>query len=391
VTYRGHTATLPVRVFDPGPWSGGPTRTHSVAYQVDHGHSGHVTLGGVQPALPLQGRWTVDLGGEVFYPLVADRRVFVITRGPALFTGAHLRALDVATGDLLWGPISIPGTINIAYHAYHAGKVFVTGADGVVLAFDAATGAKLWETDLQDSYDIEAPPVAIDGLVYVLAFQGSSTLFAIDQEQGHVLWRSFLPLGIRGSPAVDAQGVYLTNQGRVHKLDRLTGELIWSTLGQYGLDTTPVTAGSRLWIRYTSSIVVTGVAPNAVMNPEDGSVLGTFPGVGMPAVAAGYSYHVVEGRLVSLQVATQQQRWEFAGDGQLLAPALVIDDHIVVASRAGRVYMLAAATGTEVWSDDTPPPIEVWDEHRSSMGVGSGYLLVPGGTTLTGWKLVPQT
>jgi hypothetical protein len=68
----------------------------------------------------------------------------------------------------------------------------------------------------------------------------------------------------------------------------------------------------------------------------------------------------------------------------------VIDEHIVVTSRAGKVYMLAAATGTEVWSDDTPPPIEVWDEHRSSMGVGSGYLLVPGGTTLTGWKLVPQ-
>src|SRR5205807_1436882 len=78
----------------------------AVSYRIDPAHSG--AQPGDTLAPPLIQRWSVDLGGNVSYPLIAGGRIFV-TAADANY-GSRLYALDPGTGATLWGPVELGGT-----------------------------------------------------------------------------------------------------------------------------------------------------------------------------------------------------------------------------------------------------------------------------------------
>ena len=118
-------------------------------------------------APPLTRRWSVDLGQEPSYPVIAGGRVYVVVRdGPppgtpygAQQTNSSLYALDLATGNVLWGPVVISNDGYAASLAYDTaagvGRVFTVGEEyldsssisviGAVRAFDPLTGTELWK------------------------------------------------------------------------------------------------------------------------------------------------------------------------------------------------------------------------------------------------------
>ena len=137
----------------------------AVAYQIDVAHSGHAVFGQTL-TFPDAPTWSVDLGGVLSYPVIADGKVFVT----ALLTAMDMKlyALDEATGKIAWGPVSVGGIYGHSGIAYDNGKVFVINFDGLLQSFDAATGTAGWSTCLPGRDGYTAPPTAANGIVYVL-------------------------------------------------------------------------------------------------------------------------------------------------------------------------------------------------------------------------------
>ncbi|MFL2856603.1 MAG: PQQ-dependent dehydrogenase, methanol/ethanol family [Pseudohongiellaceae bacterium] len=145
--------------------------------------------------------WTFStgvLGGHESPPIVNDGVMFVTTPGNLLY------AIDAASGDLLWRyQHDLPQTY-IAFHrtnrgvALYGDKVYMATLDARVVALDAATGEKIWDTAVQDNYFgyyITTAPLAVDGKIMVGTSGGElgirGFVVALDSETGEEVWRTY--------------------------------------------------------------------------------------------------------------------------------------------------------------------------------------------------------
>ena len=126
--------------------------------------------------------WRVDVGEGYSSPVVAGARVFVHSRKDPR---EIVTAIDLATGKTIWqqeydaayqknqyavrmakGPNATPLVTG--------GRVFTLGATGILTAWDAASGKKLWEQNYTKQVDFSklfcgtaASPILAHGLVVV--------------------------------------------------------------------------------------------------------------------------------------------------------------------------------------------------------------------------------
>ncbi|MEY9741070.1 quinohemoprotein ethanol dehydrogenase [Bradyrhizobium japonicum] len=132
-----------------------------------------------------------------------------------------VHAIDARTGTKIWS--FDPGVDRSKTYrgccdavsrglALYKGKVFEAAYDGRLIALDAATGAKLWETDTlidhAHSYTITGAPRVFNGKV-VIGQSGAEYgvrgyVTAYDSETGHQLWRWFTVPGDPSKPFEDA-------------------------------------------------------------------------------------------------------------------------------------------------------------------------------------------
>ncbi len=128
------------------------------------------------------------------------------------------------------------------------GRLFTQGQRGdrqFVLALDAATGKKLWETPTgpafpQDRGDGPRGTPTVDG-DRVFAMAGEGTLVSLDAKTGNVFWKMNVVekfggqvphWGISESPLVDGSNLIVTPGGpgaAIVALDKKTGNLVWKS------------------------------------------------------------------------------------------------------------------------------------------------------------------
>lgn len=373
-----------------GGASGGPDPRDAVAYQINALHTGASADTTIVP--PLKRRWSKDLGGEVSYPLIVDGRVFVtVPNGtPENFWGARLFALDAETGSTLWGPVELGGEYTRwAGTAFDEGRLFAVNGDGVLSAFDPATGSLAWPVKTVDLGEIsgqssfDAPPVAVDGRVYVSGAGTAGTMMAVDEASGDVLWATNISGGNEASPVVTSAGVYVAYAcHEVYDLDPLTGGVLWHDRcpgsGAWGF--TPALVAGRLFTRDEGSGVI--------RDPATGVVEDTFEaGYAIPSFDDARVYYVQNGVLTAHSLATiHDVAWSFAGDGMLMSTPLVVNGHVYVGSDSGMLYALDAATGTLVWSDAVGAPIRTQAagtiDATVGLAAGDGVVVVPAGSLL---------
>jgi len=390
-SYNGVSASMPVRVYQPTPLPTSPPAA-STAFQVDHTHAGHLALG-IAPALPLTNRWSTSFAGRVSYPVVDDGRVFVVADGsnpPNAVLGPSVYALDVNSGATLWGPLDLPSNYRWAAHTYANGKLFVLSASGLLRAVNAATGALVWSKQMPGEMGYSAPPVAVNGLVYLSTGQGQ--MFAVDQEDGSMVWTAPVANGMDSSPTLGSDGLYVSYACDTYRLDPFSGDTLWRYRGNCasgGGGMTAALSGNKILARvFTGSGEVF-----RAFNVQDGAILGSFSPTSRPSVAGGTAYFVSNGVLHAVDIATNATLWTYTADPNLNTAPLVIDSMIAVGSSTGAVYLIDAVTGNPLWNGMAEAGVSPTYEGKAGiptgLGAGSGYLLVPGGNTLTGWKMVP--
>lgn len=382
-----HTMTA-VYVTLPPPPSPTPTPSgpgQAVAYQIDPAHTGS-QADSVSP--PLTQRWSRDLGSSVSYPLIAGGKVFVTT-------GAGLYALDAANGATVWGPVALGGMFPSSVSAYEAGHVFAVNANGLLRAFDAATGTQLWSRQL-GGQQFTSPPTAIGGTVYVSGFQ---TLFGVSEQDGSIKWSAPNAGGDHSSPAVSANGVYVSYAcNQAFALSPATGALLWhhsSTCAGGGGKTT-VLFGGRVYIRDIGM-------GNLALDAGTGIEVASFSAGPVPAFNGSTGYFlngdVFSGTtLEAREVSSGTLRWSFAGDGTLSSAPVVVNGIVYVGSTSGKLYAVSESSGANVWTGTVGAPVNRPDEQNVSapltgLGAGEGLVIVPASNLLVAYEAshsVPQ-
>ncbi|MCR6483447.1 PQQ-binding-like beta-propeller repeat protein [Amycolatopsis sp. OK19-0408] len=361
----------------------------SVTYQVDARHDGTLVGSGVA-APPLDRKWSRDLGGRVSYPVVAGGRVFVTSASPTGY-GTILHAFQASTGEDAWAPVSLGGTYWWSALAYGGGRLYAQNFDGVLSAFNPATGAQLWSARMPGQYSFTSPPTFAAGVVYTAGAGSGGTVYAVDAATGAVRWTQGVANGDESSPAVTANGVYVSYAcEQTYAFEPKAGAPIWhrSTGCSGGGGRTPVVADGGLWIRNSS------LTTPSVLNLTDGSVRGTYEASNgatpAPAFDGHQGYFVDNGVLKERHSRTLESRWTFTGDNELSSAPIVVNGYVYVGSRTGQLWALNGATGEPVWSTNVGAPIADPDEQNVSqpltgLAAGGGLLVVPATNTLVAY------
>lgn len=151
----------------------------------------------------------------------------------------HLYALDTKRQLLNWRFAT--GGIVRSTPAFKGNKVFFTSDDGYLYAVDKKTGKQFWRSSLGDEDAMrigpanEAPwefdwgkssPVISGGRVFVGSADGH--LYAINANNGKLIWRHPAGDRVRGNPVVKGNKVYFASWDQhVYSVNAITGTLIW--------------------------------------------------------------------------------------------------------------------------------------------------------------------
>ncbi len=185
--------------------------------------------------------WTVSLSGNGDgSPLVIDDTIYIADSG-------FVYALSTQDGALKWSKDlqymsntdNTPTVVN--------GILYITCQSDTLYAFDADTGASIWNCTVGAS--CHSNTVVSNGFVYVGS--GHNGLFAIDALTGNKIWNFPLSPGMGSSVAVAGGNVYLAaTNGVMYAIDAAKGTEVWSyTMSNDGTTSSPSVANGILYIR----------------------------------------------------------------------------------------------------------------------------------------------
>lgn len=186
--------------------------------------------------------WTVSgLGAGFSSFAVSGGRLF--TQGERAGR-QYVIAVDEATGGKLWetpngsGYSSNRGVGPRGTPTVDGDRVYALGAEGDLICLEAATGKKIWTSNLLDRFKasnirwgISESPLIDDGKVIVNPGGRNASVVALDKNDGKLIWKSQSDeAGYSSAVAVEAAGarqyILFTGEGAVGLLAK-NGELLW--------------------------------------------------------------------------------------------------------------------------------------------------------------------
>jgi outer membrane protein assembly factor BamB len=187
-------------------------------------------------------RWTKKLGTPISGAVTLDAgRVLATTLG-GQEDPSEIVALDADSGDELWRASAEDASNLVSAPVVADGRMLTLDALGGVLAFDAEDGHFLWRTEVINPIaprgqpfllqGVGAPaPVSADGQVFAVDVTGR--VYAFDAETGAALWDHALNDPSQFSPPLltDDQILVSTDSGTLYAVDRGSGHLVWRAHG----------------------------------------------------------------------------------------------------------------------------------------------------------------
>ena len=302
------TVTLPEAVAN-DQWSqpgGGPSKA-----------MGHLALS-ASPATA----WTSSIEGSTprarlaSSPVIANGKLYVID------AGAHVIAFDAASGAKLWQtPLPAEGSGRALFGGGVSivdDKLYASTGVGDVAALNAATGAILWKK--RPGGPLRGAPTLANGHVYVMG--QDNQIFALNQSDGEVQWTDSGTLQVTGvfgvaAPAA-AQGTVIAgySSGELTAYRYENGRTLWGD------------ALSRTSIS-TAVASLTDIDANPVI--DRGRVF---------AIGQG-------GRMASYELVSGQRLWEINIAG--ISTPWVAGEWVFVVTSDAKLLCVARATGKIRW------------------------------------------
>jgi PQQ-dependent dehydrogenase (methanol/ethanol family) len=296
--------------------------------------------------------WWMDLDSnrsQETTPLVIDGVMYITLQWSVV------RAVDAKTGALIWeydpqvphewGGRACCGADSRGVAAWN-GKIYIGTVDGRLVAIDAATGERVWETltiDQSLRYSISGAPRVAKGKVLIgnsgADFGARGYVSAYDAETGEMDWRFYT---VPGDPADGFE-----NDAMAMAAETWDGEWWW--LG----------GGGTVWdsIVYdpVTDLVYIGVGngspwPAQLRSPGGGDHLFLSSIVALDPDDGSYVWHYQ---------TTPNDSWDFTATQPIMVADLEIEGRmrrvVMQAPKNGFFYMLDAATGEFISAENYVP------------------------------------
>ena len=325
----------------------------------------------IVPSFPRSGPpvlWTRDVGAGFAGPSVAAGRLVLFHRVNDRET---VEALDALTGKTIWsfdyptsyrdgfgfdeGPRAIP--------VITGGRVFTHGADGMLHGLDLASGKKLWEVDTRRTFDVPkgyfgvaSSPIVEGTRVMVNVGGKTGGIVAFDAATGKRLWTSTSDEASYSSPVmanIEGQrvAVFFTRTGLVI-LDPVSGavrnQFRWRARMAASVNAaTPLILGDRIFLSasYGTGAVLLQVAGNAVKEVWSGdeSMSNHYStSVHHEGYLYGFNGRQEFGQnLRCVEVATGKVMWSVDGFGA--GTLLLAGNTLVVMRESGELALVPAS------------------------------------------------
>ena len=181
-----------------------------------------------------------------------DESLFVLAAhdGPS-----YLLAVDPATGETRWKadrPPRSSWTTPLVVPA-SGGELVVVSIDGMVEAYDAANGERVWWLDGLSGNRLPSPVVAGERIVVPSQDSGSNLALPLDNRgrvrNEQVLWRGRSATASMSSPVVTGESVWFTNsRGVIRSLALESGRSRWAVRLPSPAWATPVVNGDLVYL-----------------------------------------------------------------------------------------------------------------------------------------------
>ncbi len=244
--------------------------------------------------------------------------------------------------------------------------LFAEGTDGVIIAFDKATGAKLWTRGDEEMTKDQAPAEFGGGVSYeagkIYATNGVGEVKALNAETGEVIWK-VKPAGpLRGSPTVAfGQLFVMTQDNQLISLNIADGSLVWDESGsntQSGVfGVAAPSAGQGTIVAGYSSGELTAYRyengrslwSDALARTNISTTVGTITDIDAdPIIDSGRVYALGQGgRMAAYELVTGQRIWELNLAG-ISTPAIA-GEWIFTLTDDARLLAIARSSGRVRW------------------------------------------
>jgi outer membrane protein assembly factor BamB len=246
------------------------------------------------------------------------------------------------------------------------GKLFVMGTNGMVHAYDAASGAPAWTHSFQIHGDgatsVFGGGASYDGgKVYVTT--GVGEVAALDAKDGHQLWK-VKPAGpLRGSPTVAFDSVYvMTQDNQLIALNAPDGALLWNESASSGLSgifgvAAPTVGQGSVIAGFSTGELVTYRYENgrtlwsdALARTSLATSVSTLTDIDAdPIIDGGRVYALGQGgRMAAYELVSGQRIWELNLAG-ISTPA-VAGAWIFTLTDEGKLLCIARSNGHVRWA-----------------------------------------
>lgn len=257
-----------------------------------------------------------------------------------LFIGLTLLMSACATGPRVTDApgLAVDDTdVFVAYSTY-------------IFSLDGANGSVNWAYPEKGSAAVVfyAPPLVTDDAIYIGDL--ANTFHKLDKTSGEEIWSYTGSQGFYLGQAAIYDGVVYApnNDGNLYALDADNGSLLWIFKTSHYLWSQPQIANDTIFIgsmdhfAYAISLAgeeiwsseLAGAATGAPLLSENGSML--FVGS-------------LGNRMVALDTATGDVVWTFETDQSVWGTAVVSEGKLVFTDTAGNVYIVSAENGESLW------------------------------------------
>ena len=256
---------------------------------------------------------------------------------------AHVYAFDAKTGAPLWEPYPLSDPVYSERGGAalgEGGKLFVSTVQGIVTCLDALRGTRVWETALPGR--VYGALTAGDGVVLVPlgTDAGGGALAILDAETGKV--RHTIPLsGLPDVAPALAGGLALVHDdgGGATAVELSTGAVRWKVETGAGFDAAPLVLGVRVFSAGADGAVV-------ARSLADGAEIWRFsvtsaPFTGTPAATETLLHLPASDGLHLLSTATGRAVRRYGSLRPLRSAPVLSGGTVFYASTDGNVYGIA--------------------------------------------------